>query len=169
MKTIAQIACNFFAKIPESAGPLMPQIEVAITTAEAEYHMPTADADDLSKRLRLETFRFIADPSLLRSLAHQLESAADRAEDDLAKCLSDSGNDESKQIFRMLGLPSGDFGALENYAIRKSEIERENERLRGALKAIGEYRGEGGPGTPWRDIVRDCGETARNALLAKKT
>lgn len=33
-----------------------------------------------------------------------------------------------------------------------------------ALQQIGEYTGEGGPNTPWRDIVRECGETARRAL-----
>lgn len=33
-----------------------------------------------------------------------------------------------------------------------------------ALEDIGKYKGEGGPGTPWRDIVRDCGAAARAAL-----
>lgn len=33
-----------------------------------------------------------------------------------------------------------------------------------ALEDIGRYQGEGGPGTPWREIVRDVGATARAAL-----
>ncbi len=40
----------------------------------------------------------------------------------------------------------------------------ENAKLREALESIGIYKGEGGPGTPWRDIVRDCGAAARAAL-----
>ena len=36
----------------------------------------------------------------------------------------------------MLGLPEGDFGALENYAIRKAELERDNAKLRTALENI---------------------------------
>lgn len=37
-----------------------------------------------------------------------------------------------------------------------------------ALEDIGEYTGEGGPGTPWRDIVRGIGLKARKALAAAK-
>lgn len=40
----------------------------------------------------------------------------------------------------------------------------ENSRLRKALRDIGEYRGAGGPATPWQSIVRECGEKARTAL-----
>ena len=35
-----------------------------------------------------------------------------------------------------------------------------------ALEDIGAYTGEGGPNTPWRNIVRDCGATARAAIDA---
>ena len=35
-----------------------------------------------------------------------------------------------------------------------------------ALQEIGAYTGEGGAGTPWRNIVRDCGATARAAIDA---
>lgn len=40
------------------------------------------------------------------------------------------------------------------------------QRAHAALEDIGAYKGEGGPGTPWRDIVRDCGAKAREALSA---
>lgn len=33
-----------------------------------------------------------------------------------------------------------------------------------ALEEIAGYTGEGGPGTPWRDIVRDLGTKARTVL-----
>ncbi len=35
-----------------------------------------------------------------------------------------------------------------------------------ALREIAEYTGEGGPGTPWREIVRAILATARRALAA---
>ena len=38
------------------------------------------------------------------------------------------------------------------------------QKMSEALREIGKYTGEGGPATPWREIVRDCGETARRAL-----
>lgn len=48
-------------------------------------------------------------------------------------------------------------------------LERERDRLRKALKDIGEYKGEGGPNTPWQAIVRDIGVAARAALNPNKT
>ncbi len=51
----------------------------------------------------------------------------------------------------------------------RDPAEAENERLREALKEIGEYTGDGGPNTPWRDIVRSLGETARIALQEKRS
>jgi len=37
--------------------------------------------------------------------------------------------------------------------------------LAAAMEGIGNYTGEGGPGTPWRDIVRDLGARAREVLV----
>jgi hypothetical protein len=51
---------------------------------------------------------------------------------------------ETQQIFRMLNLPVGDFGALEKYAIRKDELERENAKLRDAVEYY-LHHGEAGP------------------------
>jgi hypothetical protein len=36
--------------------------------------------------------------------------------------------------------------------------------LEAALNDIGQYTGEGSPTTPWRDIVKACGQKARTAL-----
>lgn len=44
------------------------------------------------------------------------------------------------------------------------ELAKRNDILTEALGDIAGYRGEGPPSTPWRDIVRECGQTARAAL-----
>ena len=45
------------------------------------------------------------------------------------------------------------------------ELEALNAELLGALRDIGEYRGEGPPyTTPWQDVVRNLGEIARAAI-----
>jgi hypothetical protein len=46
------------------------------------------------------------------------------------------------------------------------ELRKDKARLRETLAEIGEYRGEGGPATPWQDIVRDLGQMARAAIAA---
>ena len=46
----------------------------------------------------------------------------------------------------------------------RADLEAENARLREALNDIAEYTGEGPLSTPWRDIVKACGEKARAAL-----
>jgi len=51
----------------------------------------------------------------------------------------------------------------------REELRRENAILRAALEDIGEYTGEGGPDTPWQEIVRDCGIKAREALFSANT
>jgi len=38
-----------------------------------------------------------------------------------------------------------------------------------ALDDIGRYQGKGGPGTPWQEIVRDCGAAAREAAADLRT
>ncbi len=43
-------------------------------------------------------------------------------------------------------------------------LEAEVERLRAALRSIGEYTGEGPNTTPWQTIVRKLGAKARDAL-----
>jgi hypothetical protein len=47
-----------------------------------------------------------------------------------------------------------------------AELRKDKARLRETLAEIGEYRGEGGPATPWQDIVRDLGQMARAAIDA---
>ena len=47
-----------------------------------------------------------------------------------------------------------------------AELRKDKARLRETLAEIGEYRGEGGPATPWQDIVRDLGQMARAAIAA---
>jgi hypothetical protein len=46
------------------------------------------------------------------------------------------------------------------------QLRKDKARLRETLAEIGEYRGEGGPATPWQDIVRDLGQMARAAIAA---
>lgn len=46
----------------------------------------------------------------------------------------------------------------------RADLEAENKRLREALTDIGQYTGEGPLSTPWRDIVKACGEKARADL-----
>ena len=46
------------------------------------------------------------------------------------------------------------------------ELRKDKARMRETLAEIGEYRGEGGPATPWQDIVRDLGQMARAAIAA---
>ena len=46
----------------------------------------------------------------------------------------------------------------------RADLEAENAKLREALNDIAEYTGEGPLSTPWRDIVKACGEKARAAL-----
>lgn len=53
---------------------------------------------------------------------------------------------------------------LMSFMADREELRQENAILRGALEDIGEYTGDGGPSTPWRDIVRDCGNKARDAI-----
>jgi hypothetical protein len=52
----------------------------------------------------------------------------------------------------------------ENDAATIARVFAENARFRAALEEIGAYKGEGGPNTPWQAIVRDLGQTARDAL-----
>lgn len=46
----------------------------------------------------------------------------------------------------------------------RADLETENKRLMEALFDIGQYTGDGPATTPWRDIVKACGEKARAAL-----
>lgn len=58
--------------------------------------------------------------------------------------------------------------ALHEPAQARADLEAEVARLREALNDIAEYTGEGPLSTPWRDIVKACGEKARAALEGTK-
>ena len=64
-----------------------------------------------------------------------------------------------EQLFRMRA-------QLFDVSDELSEAKKDKARLRETLAEIGEYRGEGGPATPWQDIVRDLGQMARAAIDA---
>ena len=64
-----------------------------------------------------------------------------------------------EQLFRMRA-------QLSHVSDELSEAKKDKARLRETLAEIGEYRGEGGPATPWQDIVRDLGQMARAAIAA---
>jgi len=64
-----------------------------------------------------------------------------------------------EQLFRMRA-------QLFDVSDELSEAKKDKARLRETLAEIGEYRGEGGPATPWQDIVRDLGQMARAAIAA---
>jgi hypothetical protein len=57
-------------------------------------------------------------------------------------------------------------GVIDRQEALIAELRKDKARLRETLAEIGEYRGEGGPATPWQDIVRDLGQMARAAIDA---
>ncbi len=60
--------------------------------------------------------------------------------------------------------PEGDADTLEALKAELAAEKAKNAKLTAALQDIGQYEGEGGPSTPWRQIVRDLGAAARSAL-----
>jgi hypothetical protein len=57
-------------------------------------------------------------------------------------------------------------GVIDRQEALIEQLRKDKARLRETLAEIGEYRGEGGPATPWQDIVRDLGQMARAAIAA---
>jgi hypothetical protein len=57
-------------------------------------------------------------------------------------------------------------GVIDRQEALIEQLRKDKARLRETLAEIGEYRGEGGPATPWQDIVRDLGQMARAEIAA---
>lgn len=74
----------------------------------------------------------------------------------------------SRSQLRVAGWVSEPLVKESDATAARADLEAEVQRLREALGDIGQYTGEGPTSTPWRDIVKTCGEKARAVLKDTK-